>query len=401
MLVWEGYTDWGNGDNPGCKSLQLKTAKRASMGPCGSPLEAKEIFAGIEQEWADIQHRFASFTYKSATDRLVFRGKGKLGGPAWQRAIVAWAHSIYGALSSGRRSATGRNVLEWWLNEVPERPGQCGLLVVRESGDATASVFPCGQFGGTTGEDFSAWLTTREWNVFDQWLYHRAELESGDNNFAGKGKRQMKQQERTALSRWATAVFTRLLRQKSDRTNDREQDVASRDDYAVYAALLAEYDDRETSPHDGTTSKLLVLENSTFGPVEGTCAPATVFQRQRQTMTPAWQAAVADYQAKNKAPQTLSRSFHLRHPYTLLEQKEVQLFMADGATRIWDKLRAQYPNAPALITFSRAGFNEARTRAVVYRTTRCGLLCGDHSYFVLAKEGGAWTIVKTLNCLKS
>ena len=219
ILAWEGYTAWGNGDNTGCKSLQLSAGNRAMIGPCGGQHEAKEFFAGIEQEWADIENRFAPFTYKTAADQLVFRGKGKLAGPAWQRAVVAWAHSIYGSLYSGRRSATGRNVLEWWLNEVPGRSGKCGLLVVREIGDATASVFPCGQTVGKAEEDFSAWLATNEWEVFDKWLYHRAELclannDGSENCLNGKGKRKMSQPERTELSRWAKSVFIRLLRQK-------------------------------------------------------------------------------------------------------------------------------------------------------------------------------------------
>lgn len=216
ILKWEGHTKWGDGDESRCKSLQLTADNQAMIGACGGKREAKGFFGGIDQEWADIQNRFAPFTYKSATDRLVFRGKGQLAGLAWQRAVVAWAHSIYGTLYGGRRSATGLNVMEWWYmnNEVPGKPDKCGVLAVRGIGDASASTFPCGQTGGTVEENFSGWLATKEWEVFDKWLYHRAGLEIDGNNFYGRGKRKMNRRERAELSHWAKSVFTRLLRQK-------------------------------------------------------------------------------------------------------------------------------------------------------------------------------------------
>jgi len=215
ILKWERHTDWGD-DQTQCKSLQIGANNRVMIGACGGKPEAKEFFANLDEEWAEIQNRFAPFGYKTSTDRLVFRGKGQLAGPAWQRAIVAWAHSTYGYLYGGRISATGRNVMELWYgnNEVPGMPGKCGVFAVRDIGDASVSTFPCGQTGGTAEEHFSDWLETKEWEVFDNWLYHRARLEMGQNYFGGKGKRKMNQREVAELSRWANAVSTRLLGRK-------------------------------------------------------------------------------------------------------------------------------------------------------------------------------------------
>jgi hypothetical protein len=193
----------------------LSADDKPMIGSCSGKPEARAFFAGLEQEWADVQNRFAPFTYTSATDRLVFRGRGTLAGPAWQRAVVAWAHSMYGYLYSGRISATGRNVLEWHVNEAPGRPDTCGpVLVVRDIGDAFTVSAPCRQTRGTADDAVHDWLTTQEWEVFDEWLQHWAPLDVGGNRFVGTGTGKMNQKETAELSRWVQSVYARLSMRK-------------------------------------------------------------------------------------------------------------------------------------------------------------------------------------------
>ena len=53
------------------------------------------------------------------------------------------------------------------------------------------------------------------------------------------------------------------------------------------------------------------------------------------------------------------------------------------------------------ITFSRVGFNSDGTKAVIYRETVCGSLCGYGGYVLLSKDDGAWKEIDGYGCWMS
>jgi hypothetical protein len=49
------------------------------------------------------------------------------------------------------------------------------------------------------------------------------------------------------------------------------------------------------------------------------------------------------------------------------------------------------------IDLSRVGFNSAKTEALVYTESSCGVRCGGGDFFLLRKKDGAWVVVAQIN----
>jgi hypothetical protein len=209
-LIWERRTRINNGGEYTCSSLLLAPNNQALIGPCGSAQTPVRLFAHRDREWAEILARFAPFQYNTSREQVTFQGRGQIAGPAWRRAITAWARFSYSELSAGRFSASPRTVLSWWLGEFPGRPDKCAHLTVLDFGYAYAESIPCQ--GGDVQNSVGAWLETRKWERFDAWLYSRAPVYQGNNYFSGEGAREMTEAEIIELSDWAETVYHKIGR---------------------------------------------------------------------------------------------------------------------------------------------------------------------------------------------
>lgn len=64
--------------------------------------------------------------------------------------------------------------------------------------------------------------------------------------------------------------------------------------------------------------------------------------------------------------------------------------------RYWRAFRERFPHARGIMTFSRVGFNAARTQAVVNVSYSCGGLCGKGTIVLLYRDAtGRWRVVRT------
>lgn len=207
-LLWEGQPVLDDSQGS-CQRLRLTGDNQAAVGPCDTePSPVEFAAAGRPGGWAEIVSRFAPFEQTNGDEWIVFQGQGQLDGPAWQRAVSAWARLTTLELSSGRVSATGATVLSWWLGELPEQPGTCRQLVVMVQGYAYAHLTPCE--GGQAELIGSGWLETSEWEPFDAWLYGRAPLYQANNYLDGRGTASMSAAEVADLAVWAETVYARL-----------------------------------------------------------------------------------------------------------------------------------------------------------------------------------------------
>jgi len=207
-LIWNGAILPTGEQGETCNSLTLTTDNRALLGPCdGTPTEA-ELFGTQAQEWPELLARFAPFETETSDERIVFRGTGDVGGPAWERAITFWARITTAELAFGRVSATGPTVLAWNLGPVPGESDTCRRLIVMAYGYATAGLTPCE--GGPMEVTSSGWLDTAAWEQFDAWLYNNAPFYQNDSYLDGRGATQMNSAEAAALESWAKTVYANL-----------------------------------------------------------------------------------------------------------------------------------------------------------------------------------------------
>jgi hypothetical protein len=106
-------------------------------------------------------------------------------------------------------------------------------------------------------------------------------------------------------------------------------------------------------------------------------------------------SARASYSAKNLFRFHIPPKFRLPHPFTMVDQKDLDAVYAPShvESRKVDELNGLLRGSWGVITLSRVGFDRSGRHAVVYaQLTYCGL-CGGGTYLYLSKETGAWHII--------
>jgi hypothetical protein len=104
-----------------------------------------------------------------------------------------------------------------------------------------------------------------------------------------------------------------------------------------------------------------------------------------------WGAALLDYVARCHTPMLLTRAVPTSIPYDLLPLAEFQgMVKSPGG---WDNFYKEYPESGGYISFSAVGFDSARTHAVAYMGTGCGMLCGFWGPRFFEKQNGKWAEV--------
>jgi hypothetical protein len=208
-LSWQAEIETEEGPQAVCRQLLLAANNQARIGPCGAADTPVTLLAHQEKDWSDILDRFAPFQADTSQGMVSFRGTGEVSGPAWERAVAAWARFTYQELQAGRVGASLKTDMSWWLGEVPDQPGYCKHLLVLTFGYAYATVEPC-QGGGPPLNHTEGWLDTDRWQQFDAWLYRYAPVYQENNYFAGKDNQEMPEGEVERLQTWAEAIYAEL-----------------------------------------------------------------------------------------------------------------------------------------------------------------------------------------------
>ncbi|MBU0492817.1 MAG: hypothetical protein KKA73_28500 [Chloroflexi bacterium] len=142
------------------------------------------------------------------------------------------------------------------------------------------------------------------------------------------------------------------------------------EEYAVYSALISNWDTRETV-------KLIVILDQTD--VEMLDMDYYIVQN-RQALPP---EVVADFAAKNRRSSPLGEHFDLGVEYVLISQDELPQIL-------WDDFYEKYPDAPGFMWLSRVGFNPSQDMALVYVGNPRAFLAGMGALVLLSKTDGIW-----------
>jgi hypothetical protein len=167
-----------------------------------------------------------------------------------------------------------------------------------------------------------------------------------------------------------------------------ENATVEREEYAVYSAMIPEaYGDDE--------SRFMVITNPT------SLWPHQISEKDFQFRYPTpvvSQETLDDFLSRNKTNRWLTRNFDLKVDYVLVDFEEIKrLISFSNPLDDWKNFFKQYPAAHGFINFSRVGFDQQMSQALVYAGWRCPGLCGQWEFILMEKSNHFWKIVNRAN----
>lgn len=159
-------------------------------------------------------------------------------------------------------------------------------------------------------------------------------------------------------------------------------DFASRpyaeDTYQIYSLMIYPFE-------EGTP---IIQEQTVTQELSGGCLTTSAAFR--------FQGAVADYNRLNKKPWLLTRDFQLGKPYELINPSSI--FTKGDPQEYWDNFYKRFPHSSGLIQMSAVGFNQEKTRAIVYFGSSRGSNAGCWLFRLFEKIHGKWEEVPGATC---
>lgn len=93
---------------------------------------------------------------------------------------------------------------------------------------------------------------------------------------------------------------------------------------------------------------------------------------------------------QNKTSDSLQNKFNLDKEILLIGKSVIDDMFKK--TDFWDEYYTLYPNTQGFLTFSRIGYNNDSTQALVYYGNRQGDTTGAGFYVIFIKSDGKWTL---------
>jgi len=191
----------------------------------------------------------------------------------------------------------------------------------------------------------------------------------------------------------ALAVAFALLVPLETRSQSEPQLTASeeKDSYEIYSILLK----TELPPQWKITAWAITQETQSF-PAYGASQDYSVEAclRISPEQESIYRPLFADYRVKNQKANILKRKFDLPE-YALLTPGDVKAIqhrqrpVVRSSVEEHDHLVFPF-NATVIFHVSAVGFNQDRSRALVYAGHDCGSLCGGGRYHLMVKKDGQW-----------
>jgi hypothetical protein len=172
----------------------------------------------------------------------------------------------------------------------------------------------------------------------------------------------------------------------------------SRDDYAVYDALVKRFSKTDALDETWRGKEILIVDRtgifadtngwSGWGSTESKVAPQT--------------ETVANLRVHAHEECIVEQSWGDRESYRLLSHTEIEktfkrrLTGAKEFQDAWADFHKRYPQSGGFLTFSRPGYNAAKNEALVYVAYACGGRCGVGHLYLLVRHDGMWQVENRL-----
>lgn len=160
--------------------------------------------------------------------------------------------------------------------------------------------------------------------------------------------------------------------------------IEDRDEYAVYQAVL-----RERFQHK--IGQTIILNKEVAG-----CSTVINSAAEAQFSRDALEELFSDcYRKKNGNYELVGNYFQTDEKIILVSEDELGKIFVPTCDTGWRKFYRKYPNSVGNTSFSRVGFNSAKTIAVVNFGNQAGCLAGGGQIVFLQKENEIWKVKKS------
>ena len=149
--------------------------------------------------------------------------------------------------------------------------------------------------------------------------------------------------------------------------------------YRVYEAVFR----RERAVRAPRVSRIVVRAETVRNDACGVSGPAIEGE---------WKPVVESFRRENATPRALLPGFPLQPPYVLVTSVELESLAGKprASDEWWKAFYDAYPDSGGYFQVSAVGFDQGRTRAMVYVAHACGSLCGSGQHHLLEQVDGAW-----------
>jgi hypothetical protein len=185
---------------------------------------------------------------------------------------------------------------------------------------------------------------------------------------------------RAPISSSSTPVLSAQQNPINSKSSSTE-DYTDPEAYKIYSALL-----------DAATDSPIVIQAKTSSFDEA--SPNNLSIKGDSHFRKLWGPVLNDFVAKYRMPMSLKESIPMTATYVLISKEALKSIFEGRSVKGWDAFAERFPHAQGIYSFSPVGFDQGRTRAIVWMNFACGGLCGYGTYHFFEKIGGKWVEVK-------
>jgi len=107
---------------------------------------------------------------------------------------------------------------------------------------------------------------------------------------------------------------------------------------------------------------------------------------------------IAGYEAARKGESELKAKLDIPFEYVLINDNELRKIFPTGQPGStldqWNAFYESYPGSAGYNSFSKVGFDNSKTTALVYFVNWCGPLCGTGTYVLVEKGENGWAVTE-------
>jgi hypothetical protein len=165
------------------------------------------------------------------------------------------------------------------------------------------------------------------------------------------------------------------------------------DEYDIYSARIL------YRLKQGSRTKMLVIRVEADSDNTGHCFPEAILDSRIGLSKDELDSLVKDFKVRNITEGKITKALNVPLSQEFISDAEMRsIFTGTERYSGWKNFYKKFPDAIGYESFTRAGFNAERTKALIHSCLIGENTMGLGSYTILSKENGKWEIIGEVSC---